>query len=181
MNVIFPMPSPPQQDSRLRHRMDRLLTTNNTLANDTATSIMQDKGIVTPRTQPLLDKGTVVLDRLHHKRLCSRLIGKRTRTTYACGLLEARQQLRLSLANVSHKSMPAPSLVVLEPTSPWTDIDAGTSSPRSARHPEIYFRSSNWGQTRRDERSTLASSACAWRDFLGLPGLPLRWSMLLSS
>ena len=50
MNVIFPMPSPPPQDSRIRHRMDRLLTTNNTLANDTAPSIVQDKGIVTPRT-----------------------------------------------------------------------------------------------------------------------------------
>src|SRR5438445_7980751 len=132
MNVILPMPSPPQKDSRIRHRMDRLLTTNNTLANDTATNIVQDKGIVAPRTQPLLDKGTVLLDRLRHKGLCSRLIGKRTRTAYACGLLEASQQLRLSLAHVSHKSMPSPSLVVLEPTSPWTDVDASTSSPLSA-------------------------------------------------
>src|SRR5207247_3011959 len=94
---LLPMPSPPQKDSRIRHRMDRLLTTSNTLANNTATSISQDKGIVAPKTQPLLDKGTVLLDRLRHKGLYSRLIGKRTRTTYACGLLEASQQLRLSL------------------------------------------------------------------------------------
>src|SRR5215470_4903288 len=94
MNVILPMPSPPQKDARIRHRMDRLLTTNNTLANDTATSRVQDKCIVAPKTQPLLDKGTILLDRLRHKGLCSRLIRKCTRTTYACGLLEASQQLR---------------------------------------------------------------------------------------
>jgi hypothetical protein len=58
------MESPPQQDSRLCHRMDRWLTTYNASANDTATSIAQDEGIVAPNTQPLLDKDTVLLDRL---------------------------------------------------------------------------------------------------------------------
>ena len=129
MNVILPMQSPPQKDSRIYHRMDRLLTTNNASANDTATSIVQDECIVAPRVQPLLDKGTVLLDRLRHKGLCSLLIEERARTTYACGLLEASQQLHISLANVSRQSMPSPSLVVLEPTSPSADVDTGASSP----------------------------------------------------
>ena len=135
MNVILPVQSPPQKDARSSHRMDRLRTTNNASANDTATSILQDECIVTPKAQPLLDKGTVLLDRLRQKKLRSLLIEERARTTYACGLLEATQQLRISLANVSRKSMPSPSLVVLEPISSWADVDAGTSSPLSVRPP----------------------------------------------
>lgn len=141
MHVVLAMESPPQQDSRLCHRMNRWLTAHNTPANDTATSIAQDEGIVAPRAQPLLDKGTVSLDRLRQKDLCSLLIAKCTRTAYACELLKASQQLRISLANVSRQRMPSPSLVVLEPTSPWVNGDMGTSSPISAGHPEsIPFR-----------------------------------------
>lgn len=111
------MQSPPQQDARTGHRMDRLLTTDNASANDTATSILQDEYIVAPRAQPWLDKDTVLLDRLRQKGLCSLLLEERARTTYACGLLEASEQLRISLANVSRQSMSSPSLVVLEPVS----------------------------------------------------------------
>jgi len=132
MNVIFPMRSPPQKDSRICHRMNRLLTTNNASANDNATSIVQDECIVAPRAQPLLDKGTMLLDRLRHKGFCGLLIEERARTTYACGLLEASQQLRISMANVSRKRMPSPFLVVLEPTSSWVNVDAGTSPPCQA-------------------------------------------------
>jgi hypothetical protein len=57
MHVVLAMESPPQQDSRLCHRMDRWLTTQNASANDTATSIAQDEGIVAPRAQPLLGAG----------------------------------------------------------------------------------------------------------------------------
>ena len=143
MNVILPMQSPPQKDSRICHRIDRLLTTHNASANDTATSILQDECVVAPRAQPLLDKGTVSLDCLRHQGLRGRLIEERARTTYASGLLEASQQLRISLANVSRQGMPSPSLVVLEPIPPWVDVDARTSSPLSARHPEVNSRSGN--------------------------------------
>ena len=136
MHVVFSIESPSQKDSRLYHRMDRWLTTHNASANDTVTSIAQDESIVAPRAQPLLDKGTVLLDRLRHKEFCCLLIAKRTRTAYASELLEASQQLRISLANVSRKRMSSPSLVVLEPTSPWVNVDAGTSSPVFARHPK---------------------------------------------
>jgi len=58
------MESPPQQDARICHWMDRLLTTTKTSANDTATGIFQDECIVAPRAQPLLDTGTILPDRL---------------------------------------------------------------------------------------------------------------------
>lgn len=91
MHVILPLESPPQKDARICHRMDRLLTTNKASANDTATGILQDECIVAPRAQPLLDKGTILLDRLRHKGCCGLLIAERARTTYACGLVEASQ------------------------------------------------------------------------------------------
>lgn len=97
--------------------MERLHTTNNASANDTATGILQNESIVAPRVQPLLDKGTVLLDRLRHEGLCGLLIEERARTTYACRLLEASQQLRISFANVSREIMPSPSIVVVQPTS----------------------------------------------------------------
>jgi hypothetical protein len=64
MHVILPLESAPQNDARIGHRMDRLLTTNKASANDTATGILQDECIVAPKAQPLLDKGTILLDRL---------------------------------------------------------------------------------------------------------------------
>jgi hypothetical protein len=85
------MESPPQKDTRICHSMDRLLTTTKTSANDTATGIFQDECIVAPRAQPLLDKGTILLDRLRYKGFCGLLIEARACTTYACGLLEANQ------------------------------------------------------------------------------------------
>ncbi len=80
----------------------------------------------------MLDKGTMLLDRLRHKGFCGLLIEERARTTYAGGPLEASQQLRISMANVSRKRMPSPFLVVLEPTSSWVNVDAGTSPPCQA-------------------------------------------------
>jgi hypothetical protein len=85
------MKRPPQKDARICHWMDRLLTTTKTSANDTATGIFQEECIVAPRAQPLLDKGTILLDRLRHKGFCGLLIEERARTTYACGLSEASQ------------------------------------------------------------------------------------------
>jgi hypothetical protein len=173
MHVILPMERPPQKDARICHRMDRLLTTNKASANDTATSILQDECIVAPRAQPLLDKGTILLDRLRHKGFCGLLIEERARTTYTCELLEASQQLRISMTNVSRKCMPSPFLVVLEPTSSWVNVDAGTSS-LPARHPEVHSCSGNRDQARTDALSALASSSCALHRFLGLPGFPNR-------
>jgi hypothetical protein len=174
MHVILPMERPPQKDARICHRMDRLLTTNKASANDTATSILQDECIVAPRAQPLLDKGTILLDRLRHKGFCGLLIEERARTTYMCELLEASQQLRISMANVSRQRMPSPSLVVLEPTSSWVNVDAGTSSPLSASAPEVLACSGNRDQARTDALSALASSSRALHGFLGLPGFPSR-------
>src|SRR5215470_15035075 len=112
--------------------MDHLLTTKHTSANGTATGVLQDEGIVAPGAQPLLDKNTVLLYRLRHKGLCGLPIEERARTTYAGGLLEASQPLRISLADVSCQSVPSQSLVGLEPTSLRTDVDASVSSLPSA-------------------------------------------------
>jgi hypothetical protein len=64
MQVILPLESPPQNDARSGQRRDRLLTTNTATANDPATAISQDEGIVAPKAPPLLAKGTIVLARL---------------------------------------------------------------------------------------------------------------------
>jgi hypothetical protein len=128
MNVILPMQRSPQKDTRIYHRIDHLLTTKHTSANNTATGILQDEGIVAPGAQPLLDKSTVLFYRLCNKGLCGLPIEERARTTYACGLLKASQQLRISFANMPYQSVTSQSLVVLEPTSPRADVDASVSS-----------------------------------------------------
>src|SRR6266511_2155598 len=132
MNVILPMQRPPQKDARICHQMDHLLTTKHSSANGTATGILQDEGIVAPGAQPLSDKSTILFYRLCNKGLCGLPIEERARTTYACGLLEASQQLRISFVNMSCQSVTSQSLVVLEPNSPRADVDASVSSLPSA-------------------------------------------------